>query len=151
MFLGDATLTPVVRRFFLMPMFVMASKLCPDGSEATLFSVMMSLSNFGYDVGTYFGAMLLTVFHVSNGNTSYTRPNICRQLVLYPLKHLLAFFSLDDYSNFAYCIGLKSAMRILPIFLVPFLVPLGSPQDKPPPEVGTASSESEEHHQSSPS
>jgi hypothetical protein len=64
---GDATLTPVVRRFFLMPMFVMASKLCPDGSEATLFSVMMSLSNFGYDVGTYFGAMLLAIFKVSEG------------------------------------------------------------------------------------
>ena len=69
--LGDATLTPVVRRLFLMPMFVMASKLVPDGSEATLFSVMMSLSNFGFDVGTYFGGMLLVIFNVHSGKREY--------------------------------------------------------------------------------
>ena len=94
-------LTPLVRRFFLMPMFVLASKLCPDGSEATLFSVMMSLSNFGYDVGTYFGAMLLTVCGVTD----------------------------DDYTSFPIVVAIKSLMRLLPIILVPFLVPRGTPQD----------------------
>lgn len=113
--LGDATITPVVRRFSLMPMFVMASKLCPDGAEATLFSVMMSLSNFGYDVGTYFGSMLLALFKVTE----------------------------DDYSGFAACVFIKSVMRILPVFLVPFLVPRGCPNDKPDTMLDAAAENSE--------
>jgi hypothetical protein len=40
------------------------------------------------------------------------------------------FSSLDNYANFAYVVGIKSVMRILPVFLVPLLVPLGSPSDK---------------------
>jgi len=81
----------------------MASKLCPDGAEATLFSIMMSLSNFGYDVGTVFGSILLSVFNVSQ----------------------------DDWSGFTYVLAIKSVLRLVPIFFIPFLVPRGSPDDAP--------------------
>ena len=63
----------------------MASKLCPDGAEATLFSIMMSLSNFGYDVGTVFGNVLLTSFGVND----------------------------DNWTAFPYVLGLKSILRIV--------------------------------------
>jgi len=101
--LGDSTIGPVVKRLYLMPMYVMASKLCPDGAEATLFSIMMSLSNFGYDVGTVFGSILLSVFNVSQ----------------------------DDWSGFTYVLAIKSVLRLVPILFIPFLVPRGSPDDAP--------------------
>lgn len=101
--LGDSTIGPVVKRLYLMPMYVMASKLCPDGAEATLFSIMMSLSNFGYDVGTVFGSILLSVFNVSQ----------------------------DDWSGFPYVLAIKSVLRLAPIFFIPFLVPKGAPDDPP--------------------
>lgn len=106
--LGDSTIGPVVKRLYLMPMYVMASKLCPDGAEATLFSIMMSLSNFGYDVGTVFGSILLSVFYVSQ----------------------------DDWSGFPYVLAIKSVLRLAPIFFIPFLVPRGSPDDPPETMLG---------------
>ncbi len=99
--LGDQTISPVVKRLYLMPMYVLASKVCPDGTEATLFSVMMSLSNFGYDCGSIFGSILLNVFHVTD----------------------------DDWSGFASVLGIKSILRLAPIFFVFWLVPPGTPED----------------------
>jgi hypothetical protein len=84
-----------------MPMFVLSSKVCPDGSEATLYAIMMSLSNYGYDVGTVFGTVLLSIFHVSN----------------------------DDWSGFKWVLLIKSILRIVPIILIKYLVPKGAPDD----------------------
>lgn len=99
--LGDSTIGPVVKRLYLMPMFVLSSKVCPDGSEATLYAIMMSLSNYGYDVGTVFGTVLLSIFHVSN----------------------------DDWSGFKWVLLIKSILRIVPIILIKYLVPKGAPDD----------------------
>ena len=99
--LGDSTFGPIVKRLYLMPMYVMASKLMVDGTEATLFSVLMSLSNFGYDVGSIFGSILLTIFGVTD----------------------------ENWTNFKYVLLLKSLLRMLPIFFVPLLVPPGTPMD----------------------
>ncbi len=99
--LGDSTIGPVVKRLYLMPMFVLSSKVCPDGSEATLYAIMMSLSNYGYDVGTVFGTVLLSIFHVSN----------------------------DNWSGFKWVLLIKSILRIVPIILIKYLVPTGTPDD----------------------
>lgn len=50
MVMGDVTLSPMVRRFIMMPIFVLASKACPDGAEATVYALLMALSNFGNTV-----------------------------------------------------------------------------------------------------
>lgn len=108
---GDITLTPMVRRFVMMPIFVLSAKVCPDGAEATLFALLMALSNFGTTVGIYFGSFLTVLFGVTQ----------------------------DNYKNFIYVIIVKSFCRLLPIPLIPLLIPVGSPQDEndfvitPPP------------------
>jgi len=67
-----------------------------------MFALFMGLSNFGSDAGRFLGSSLLKVV----GDP--TKP---------------------DYDGMAtYCL-LKSLMRLLPIALVPFLVPAGSPAD----------------------
>ena len=101
MLIGDLTLYPMARRFVMMPMFVLASKVCPDGAEATLYAMLMSLSNFGNTVAIYSGSFLVVLFGVKE----------------------------DNYNNFVWVIVTKSLCRLLPILFIPFLIPDGSPQD----------------------
>lgn len=101
MLIGDLTLYPMVRRMVMMPMFVLASKVCPDGAEATLYAMLMALSNFGNTVAIYNGSFLVVLFGVND----------------------------DNYDNFVWVVVTKSLCRLLPILLVPFLIPDGCPQE----------------------
>ena len=51
MMFGDNCFGSVIGRLNMMPMMILAAKLCPPGVEATLFSLNMGLSNFGATVG----------------------------------------------------------------------------------------------------
>lgn len=84
------------------PFFIFAAKLCPPGVEASMFALFMGLSNFGNDAGRYLGSSLLKYL----GNPS--KPG---------------------YEGIATYSFVKSLMRALPVLLVPFLVPNGSPAD----------------------
>ncbi len=101
MIFGDATLSPMVRRFIMMPIFVLAAKVCPDGAEATLFAMLMALSNFGQAVAIYFGTFLVVLFDVTD----------------------------ENFDNLFWVIVVKSLCRLLPIPLIFLLVPHGCPQD----------------------
>ena len=48
----------------MMPLMILAAKICPPGVEATLFSLLMGLSNFGGTVGYYVGQGMLTIIDV---------------------------------------------------------------------------------------
>jgi hypothetical protein len=102
MLIGDLTLYPMVRRFVMMPIFVLASKVCPDGAEATIYAMLMALSNFGNTVGIYFGSFLVVSFGVTDTN----------------------------YDNFVWVIVVKSLCRLIPIISIPFLIPDGAPQNE---------------------
>lgn len=102
MLIGDLTLYPMVRRMVMMPMFVLASKVCPDGAEATLYAMLMSLSNFGNTVAIYNGSFLVVSYGVSD----------------------------DNYDNFVWVVVTKSLCRLLPILFIPFLIPDGAPQEE---------------------
>jgi len=93
--LGDTALGPIVSRLSLMPMFALAARLCPDGTEATLYALLMSLSNFGVDVGSYAGAVLLWM-----------------------TEH-------DEEHGLRNALIVRTIARLLPVALVPFLVPHG--------------------------
>ena len=91
-----------VSMLLTMPMFAMAARLCPQNVEATLFALLMGLSNFGGTIGGYNGAALLHIFG------GVTAPEF---------KHLPSF------------IFARTIMYLLPIALVPVFVPKGSPVD----------------------
>ncbi|GAB5033212.1 major facilitator superfamily protein isoform 2 [Nannochloropsis oceanica] len=100
--LGDEALVPILRRFSAMPFFVLAAKVCPERCEATLFALLMALSNFGGDVGSYIGVGVLKAFHVHRG----------------------------DYSELSNVVLVKTMCRFIPVFLIPLLIPDASPADE---------------------
>ena len=101
MLIGDTAVTACIRRFFSMPSFVLASKVCPRDVEATLFAMLMALSNFGTTVAELLGTSLLEFLKVRG----------------------------DNYDNLSTAITLKSLCRMLPILLIPLLVPNLTPND----------------------
>jgi len=86
-----------------MAFFIFCAKLCPPKVEGSMFALQMGLSNFGSNAGLYLGTAILEIF--------------------YPKLHAPEFEGLTSY------ITLRSALRLLPILLVPFLVPRGRPSD----------------------
>eukprot|EP00401_Gymnodinium_catenatum_P075175 CAMPEP_0117508248 /NCGR_PEP_ID=MMETSP0784-20121206/26850_1 /TAXON_ID=39447 /ORGANISM="" /LENGTH=577 /DNA_ID=CAMNT_0005303795 /DNA_START=104 /DNA_END=1837 /DNA_ORIENTATION=+ len=103
---GDDTLATIFSRFFAMPMLVLASKVCPDNIEATLFALLMALSNFGSAVSNYFGVTLCEVFGVVG----------------------------DSFDHLPEVVIAKSLCRLLPIPLIFLLVPNLTPSDPIPAE-----------------
>jgi len=104
---GDDTLATIISRFFTMPLFVLASKVCPDNIEATLFALLMALSNFGSSVSNYFGVTLCEVFGIVG----------------------------DNFDNMPEAVIAKSLCRLLPIPLIFLLVPNLTPCDSIPVDV----------------
>eukprot|EP00411_Alexandrium_monilatum_P081921 CAMPEP_0175607870 /NCGR_PEP_ID=MMETSP0096-20121207/61450_1 /TAXON_ID=311494 /ORGANISM="Alexandrium monilatum, Strain CCMP3105" /LENGTH=390 /DNA_ID=CAMNT_0016912737 /DNA_START=1 /DNA_END=1170 /DNA_ORIENTATION=- len=101
MLIGDDAFTVTMRRFFAMPMFILAAKVCPESVEATLFAMLMALSNFGSTVADFLGVSMLEAFGVVGSN----------------------FDRLGDV------ILAKSFCRLLPMLLIPLLVPNLRPND----------------------
>lgn len=102
MVLGDCALSPMARRFYIMPLYILAAKVCPSGAEATVFAILTALGNFGTSVSVYFGSLLLKYFNIRDGN----------------------------YDNLVLVIVLKCLSRLLPVLLIPLLVPRGAPYEK---------------------
>lgn len=100
---GDTVFTTIVDRLGDMAFFIFCAKLCPPKVEGSMFALQMGLSNFGSNAGLYLGTAILEIF--------------------YPKLHAPEFEGLTSY------ITLRSALRLLPILLVPFLVPRGRPSD----------------------
>jgi len=99
--MGDDAVTTCMSRFFVMPLFVLASKVCPDNVEATLFALLMALSNFGSSIGTFFGVSLCEAFGIVG----------------------------DNFDRLPEAVVAKSLFRLLPIPLIFLLVPNLSPND----------------------
>jgi len=98
--LGEEVLSPIFARIAAMPMFILAAQLCPPGIEATLFAFTMGLSNFGSKIGSYMGIGLL---------------------------HVLGGVHAPHFENLRLLVLIRSLTRALPILLIPYLVPRGTP------------------------
>lgn len=102
MLFGDEVAFDFVYKLNQLPFLIYAAKLCPPGVEASMFSLFMGLSNFGGNASEYLGSGLLAIL---GDVPPPTFPNL----------ELLVFIS--------------CACKALPILLVPFLVPTGTPMD----------------------
>ncbi|GJP48159.1 hypothetical protein CLOM_g7435, partial [Closterium sp. NIES-68] len=96
--LGDTAISDAVRRLELMPILVLAARLCPPGIEATLFAFCMSLMVFGKHCGEWQGALML---------------------------HLLGVRK-DSYERLWLAVVLRNLFRLLPIAGL-WLLPEGGP------------------------
>ncbi|CAI7901529.1 unnamed protein product [Closterium sp. NIES-54] len=96
--LGDTAISDAVRRLELMPILVLAARLCPPGIEATLFAFCMSLMVFGEHCAAWQGALML---------------------------HLLGVRK-DSYERLWLAVVLRNLFRLLPMAFL-WLLPEGGP------------------------
>lgn len=97
--LGESAVQSVVGWVATMPIIVMASRLCPEGMEGTMYALIMSINNLGGIVGSQVGAMLCTYLGVTATNLT----------------------------NFWILVLISNGSSILPLLLIGW-VPAGDPQ-----------------------
>ena len=100
--MGYEVLQPLAKRSNLIPIFILAAKLCPPRAQATAFALNMGLANFGFAAGGYTGTALLSV---------------------------LGGVEPPHFRNLRLLVIVRSLARLLPLLFIPLLVPRGSPQD----------------------
>ncbi|AKG23691.1 folate/biopterin family MFS transporter [Calothrix sp. 336/3] len=66
--LGDSLILTVMGQIAYMPVLVLAARLCPPGVEATLFALLMSISNLAGLVSYEFGAMIMHWLNITETN-----------------------------------------------------------------------------------
>lgn len=101
MLCGLEIIQPICRLIHLMPLMVLAAKVCPKDLEATLFALLMGLSNFGSVVGLYNGGALLHVYGVDQ----------------------------PDFNNLSVFVFTRTLLFLVPILFLG-LLPKGGPKDR---------------------
>jgi folate/biopterin transporter len=66
--LGDSLILTVMGQIAYMPVLVLAARLCPPGVEATLFALLMSVSNLASISSYQLGAVLMRWFDITQNN-----------------------------------------------------------------------------------
>lgn len=66
--LGDSLILTVMGQIAYMPVLVLAARLCPPGVEATLFALLMSVSNLANMVSYEFGAIIMHWLGITETN-----------------------------------------------------------------------------------
>jgi len=88
--LGDSLLLTVLGQVSFMPVLVLATRLCPEGVEATLYAALMSVLNGGSFTGQALGAGLTKAFGVTSDDFTNLGPLVfvCCMSCLAPLPFL---------------------------------------------------------------
>ncbi|XWK85735.1 MAG: folate/biopterin family MFS transporter [Phormidium sp.] len=66
--LGDSLILTVMGQIAYMPVLVLAARLCPPGVEATLFALLMSVTNLAGLLSYEFGALLMHWLGITENN-----------------------------------------------------------------------------------
>lgn len=66
--IGDNLIITVMGQIAYMPVLVLAARLCPPGVEATLFALLMSITNLGRVVSQELGAVLMHQLGITETN-----------------------------------------------------------------------------------
>jgi folate/biopterin transporter len=66
--LGDSLVLTVMGQIAYMPVLVLAARICPPGVEATLFALLMSVSNLAGMVSYEFGAIMMHWLGITETN-----------------------------------------------------------------------------------
>ncbi|CAD8092194.1 unnamed protein product [Paramecium sonneborni] len=68
--LGDSVMLQLVGELNLMPILVLACRMCPKNIEATMYAMLMSTINFGSTLGSQWGALFLIILGVNQNDYS---------------------------------------------------------------------------------
>jgi hypothetical protein len=69
--LGDSLILTVMGQIAYMPVLVLAARLCPPGIEATLFALLMSISNLASLVSYELGAVITHWLGITETNFEF--------------------------------------------------------------------------------
>ncbi len=83
--LGDSLILSVAGRIAYMPVLVLAARLCPEGIEATLFALLMSVMNLAMLCSTQLGAISTHILGITD--TDFT--NLWLLVAIANLSNLL--------------------------------------------------------------
>jgi len=85
--LSDDVISSFVAQLTMMPLLVIAATVCPRGDEGLLYAGLMSISNFGGAVSTWFGSLLTyaTGVTATNFRHLWLLSVLCSCLNLIPL------------------------------------------------------------------
>ena len=147
--LGEEVLVDVTDRLNVMPFLIFAAKLCPADVEGSMFALFMGLFNFGSSAGRwrdgpssclisshpglvnlrlscsrYLGSGLL---NVPQGQLHTLHTLHTRRYLGSGLLDAMGGVAKPDYDGLPAFVAVRSLMRLLPVLLVPWLVPPGSP------------------------
>ncbi|MDJ1183400.1 folate/biopterin family MFS transporter [Roseofilum casamattae] len=84
--IGDSVILTVIGEIAFMPVLVLSARLCPPGIEATLFALLMSVTNLARTLSQEFGAILMHQL----GITAHDFDNLALLVLLTNLSSLLA-------------------------------------------------------------
>uniref|UniRef100_A0A7S0RVZ0 Folate-biopterin transporter n=1 Tax=Pyramimonas obovata TaxID=1411642 RepID=A0A7S0RVZ0_9CHLO len=99
--LGQEVFVPVIMRLAAMPLFVLAAQLCPANVEATLFALIMGISNMSWVTGNYLGVGIVAALNIYE----------------------------PQFENMVSLIYIRSACSLLPLVTIQLLCPKGTPSD----------------------
>ncbi len=99
--LGDSLILTVMGQIAYMPVLILAARLCPPGIEATLFALLMSVSNMAGLVSHELGAGLMHLLGVTetNFNNLWLLVTISNLSTLLPLPFLNWLPAANSYTE----------------------------------------------------
>lgn len=87
---AERVVLTLVSQFVTMPMVVLGARVCPEGVEATLYALLMSITNFGGVISSEWGSLFTQMFGVTS--TDFTNlwklVLLCHAFDLIPIASL---------------------------------------------------------------
>jgi len=95
--LGESAILSIVGWICTMPVIVLASRLCPEGMEGTMYALIMSINNLGGIIGSQIGAALTVYLGVTEKSMDnfWLLVFICNISTVLPL--VLLFFCVNFF------------------------------------------------------
>ncbi len=87
---AERVVLTLVSQFVTMPMVVLGARVCPKGVEATLYALLMSITNFGGVISSEWGSLFTQMFGVTS--TDFT--NLWKLVLLCNACDLIPIVSL---------------------------------------------------------
>ncbi|GJP41339.1 hypothetical protein CLOM_g999 [Closterium sp. NIES-68] len=116
--IGDQAFSVAMARLQIMPILVLAARMCPSGIEATLFAFYMATTNFGRTCSEWWGAALLHGVGVRR----------------------------ESYENLWVAVVVRMGARLLPLLALG-LLPEGGPESEVVEQLELDGSEGEEEEE----
>ena len=96
--LAERIVITLVSQFISMPMVVLGARVCPVGVEATLYALLMSITNFGGVISSEWGSLFTNMFGITGENfrNLWKLVLLCNAFDLIPLFSLRLVSTVDN-------------------------------------------------------